>query len=309
MIFVSVYFSNAQQDSLPNNEYITTFLDKISTRISLVNTSNSFYLNNKSEGIKYKLIPHKTDYLNFSTLFRSLELDFGFAPNFIGQNKDNKNSKLFTLNFRMFYNQWMQTIDLYDQKGFYLEVENQKEDISGMKTFKIGGSTSYIFNKDYSFRAIGFQNEWQTKSAGSFIPRFFFYYTKYSLKNEGYNNTAHSYDFAIAPSYFYSLVLGKNFLLSLGGSLGMGVNYNKSLGEEDLVSALFEYSGRAVFSYNSKTLFGGINSSLLIFDHNVDRFTRQNDDITYLEFYIGYRFKAPKKLMKLADDVNEKIKI
>ena len=306
VLIINCQFVVSQNDSIPKDIYIVDFQDKISTRISLINTSNSFYINETNTGIKYKLEPNVREYLGASILFRSLEIDFGFTPDFLKSNQDNANSKLFNLNFRMFFNQWMQTIDLYNQKGFYIVVDNERFNTSDVKTFKIGGSTSYIFNPNFSFRAIGFQNEWQTKSAGSFIPRIYYYYTTYSLKNEEFNENASSFDLAISSAYYYNLCLTKNLLFSLGGSAGIGLNHSSNLGEGNLTSALYQFSGRAVLSYNSDSFFGGINSNLLILEHNVDRYTRQDDTIPFLEFYIGYRFKAPKKWVKFADDFNIK---
>jgi Domain of unknown function (DUF4421) len=297
---------HSQKDSIVNNEYITSFSDKITTRVSLTNTSNGFFINETDTGLKYKLEPNIREYLGVSILFRSIEIDYGFYPNFLKPNEDNSNSKLFNLNFRMFQNQWMQTIDLYNQRGFYVILNNQKINIPEVKTFKIGGSTSYIFNENFSFRAIGFQNEWQTKSAGSFIPKFYYYYTKYALKTENNDEKAYSFDIGISPSYYYNFVLKKHLLFSLGASAGIGLNNSSNLGDGNLTSALYEFSGRATLGYNSDTFFGGINSSLLILEHNVDRYTRQDDTIPFVEFYLGYRFKAPEKLIKLADDFNRK---
>ena len=296
----------SQNDSIFKSDYFTTFQDKISTRVSLINTSNNFYINESDIGLKYKLEPNIRDYLGVSILFRSLEIDFGFAPKFIKSNRDNENSKLFNLNFRMFMNQWMQTLDLYNQEGFYVIIENDRINFPDVNTLKIGGSTSYIFNKNFSFRAIGYQNEWQTKSAGSFIPRLYYYYTKYTLNNDEFNENASSFDIAIAPAYYYNFSIAKNFLVGLGGSIGIGLNHSSNVGEGNLTTVLYEFSGRAVIGYNSETFFGGVNSNLLILEHNVDRYTRQDDTITFLEFYVGYRFKAPKKWIKLADDFNTK---
>lgn len=306
VLIINCQFVVSQNDSIPNDIYIVDFQDKISTRISLINTSNSFYINETNTGIKYKLEPNVREYLGASILFRSLEIDFGFTPDFLKSNQDNANSKLFNLNFRMFFNQWMQTIDIYNQKGFYIVVDNERLNASDAKTFKIGGSTSYIFNPSFSFRAIGFQNEWQTKSAGSFIPRMYYYYTTYSLKNDELNENASSFDLAVSSAYYYNLCITKNLLFSLGGSAGIGMNHSSNLGEGNLTSVLYQFSGRAVISYNSDSFFGGINSNLLILKHNVDRYTRQDDTIPFLEFYIGYRFKAPKKWVKFADDFNTK---
>lgn len=308
-MFFCGQYSFSQEDSIVKNKYITKFPDKISTRISLINTSNSFYINEGDTNNNYKLEPNIRAYLGASILFRSIEIDYGFAPDFIKSNKDNKGSKLFNLNFRMFHNQWMQTIDFYNQKGFYVFLNDQKVNIPGVKTLKIGGSTSYIFNKNFSFRAIGFQNEWQTKSAGSFVPSIYYYYTKYKIDDSDFNENASSYDIALAPSYYYNLCVTKNILFSVGGSVGIGVNHSSNLGEGNLTSALYEFSGRAVLSYNSETFFGGINSNILILEHNIDRYTRQDDTIPFLEFYIGYRFKAPKKWVKFADDFNAKYKL
>lgn len=302
--FVSLTFS--QSDSLFSNEYITTFPDKISTRISVVNTSNGFQINEFETGNNYKLKPNARAYLGASILFRSIELDYGFSPSFFNINKDNDDSSLFNLNFRMFYNQWMQTIDLYKQKGFYFSLDNQRTYLSSIKTVKIGGSTSYIFNKNFSFRAIAFQNEWQTKSAGSFIPSLYYYYTQYQLTEDGFNEKAYSYDVAIGPSYYYNFCLTKNILFSLGAQAGVGLNHSANLGDGNFTSILYEFSGRAVVGYNSNTLFGGINSNIIMLEHKIDVSTQENDQIPFLEFYIGYRFKAPKKLIKVSDDFNRK---
>lgn len=306
LFLFNAYLSYAQQDSIFKNEYITRFPDKITTRVSLINTSNNFYINEGDGEPVFKLEPNVRDYLGISVLFRSIEIDFGFAPDFFKLNKDNEDSKLFNLNLRMFRNQWMQTIDLYSQKGFYVTQGGQEIFLPGVKTFKIGGSTSYIFNRNFSFRAIGFQNEWQTKSAGSFIPRIYYYYTKYTLKQDNLDENANTYNIAVSPSYYYNLSLSKNVLFSLGASLGVGLNHSSNLGDGNITSILYEFSGRSHLGYNSNTFFAGINSSILVLDHKIDRNRRQNDDIPFLEFYIGYRFKAPKKWTKFADDFNTK---
>ena len=300
-------YSYSQQDSIPKNEYIKNFNDKISSRLSLTNTYNEFNFSNNS--FEYKLEPNKTDYLGVSVLFRSVELDFGFAPNFLKLNADNSNSKLFNLNFRFFLNQWMQTIDLYKQKGFSTVINDIKIDLSETTTFKVGGSTSYIFNRNFSFRAIGYQNEWQKKSAGSFIPKLYYYYTKFEVADLGIKENYSFYDIAIAPSYYYNFVFQENFYISLGLSVGIGINHNElnyELSSESNTYALYELGSRIALGYNSDTFFTGINSNVLFLKHHADSANKIEDKITFLEFYLGYRFKAPKKFMKLADDFNRK---
>jgi len=309
IVFVLLFnavLSSAQNDSILKNDNIISFPNKITTRISLINTSNNFYFSGGDNGDNLKLEANAREYLGASIHFRSIEIDFGFAPNFLNSNKDNEHSKLFNLNFRMFFYQWMQTIDVYSQQGFYITQGKEKISFPGVKTFKIGGSTSYIFNKDFSFRTIGFQNEWQTKSAGSFIPTFNYYYTKYSINQDSLNENAYTYNMAIAPSYYYNLSLTRHLLISLGGSVGIGINHSSNLGDGDITSVLYEFSGRSHIGYNSNSLFAGISSSILTLDHKIDNNRRQNDDIPFVEFYLGYRFNAPKKWVKFADNFNDK---
>ena len=302
-VLVASTFLSAQ--SRPDdNTYVIKFPDKITARIAIVNTANSFFINDEMSNLSYNLKPNTREYLGFSVLFRSVELDFGFLPDFLKENEDNSNSRLFNLNLRMFLGQWMQTLDVYSQKGFFAELENNIElAIPGVKTFKIGGSTSYILNPNFSFRAIGFQNEWQRKSAGSFIPRLFYYYTTFEIKDSGTSENATSFDIAIAPSYHYNFVLKEHFILGLGTSIGVGYNSN-DLGEQNISSVLFEYGGRAVLGYNSETFFAGVNSSINFFEHNSDRSVRVDDTISFVEFYVGYRFKAPKSFIRTAEKVN-----
>ncbi|MGB3145261.1 MAG: DUF4421 family protein, partial [Maribacter sp.] len=153
-----------------DSPYIQTFPDKLTFRLGLQTTSNSFKLRDKETRELVEFIPNDKSYLGLSVQFRSIGLDIGYAPNFLAENKDNDDSKLITLNFRMFFDHVMQTVDFYKQKGFFVRNQDFTLPIEDLTTTKIGGSTSYIFNEDFSFRAIGFQNEWQKKSAGSFIP-------------------------------------------------------------------------------------------------------------------------------------------
>ena len=292
----------AQTDST----YVRTFPEKITARIGFQNTANSFIISEIGTNTNLVLEPNKKSYLGISLLFRSVELDAGFAPNFMANNKDNEGASLFTLNFRMFIGKWMQTIDYYNQKAFYGNLNGEEIYLPDIRTTKLGGATSYIFNDKFSFRAIGFQNEWQKKSAGSFIPRMTFYYTKFRWRIEDFNETSNSYDITVGPGYYYNMVLAKNFIISAGATAGIGVNVT-AYEEETFTSTLYEMGLRGVIGYNSEHFFTGINSNVIILQHNEDRATRMDDTITFVELYLGYRFDAPKKLLKIADDVNSKL--
>nr|WP_299337700.1 DUF4421 family protein [Allomuricauda sp.] len=286
-----------QKDSIPTQEYIETFPDKFTVRVGLLNTSNSFVFTDTNTANRVELEPNKKTYLGVSFLFRSLELDLGFSPDFISNNTDNEGSRLFTLNFRMFWNQWMQTLDFYSQKGFFVNTDLGNEQFPSIRTLKVGGTTAYIFNQKFSFRAVGFQNEWQKKSAGSFIPRFTFYYTRYGLQGTDFDDDVNSYDIAIGPGYHYNLVIDENYLFGVGSTAGAGINITSSP-TETTTSALYELILRGNVGYNSERFYSGINANIIFLEHNENRQTRLDDRISFLEFYVGYRFNAPKKWIK-----------
>ena len=196
---VLLYFTTicvAQTDP----DYVREFPEKFTIRLGMQSTLNTFAFTDTADNSVIEIQPNDKTYLGASFLFRSVELDLGFAPNFLAENKDNEGSRLFTLNFRMFLGKWMQTLDFYSQKGFFVTDGNNSIPLPDLTSLKIGGTTGYIFNDRFSFRAIGFQNEWQKKSAGSFIPRFSFYYTKLDLHDETPESSTNSYDIAIGPA-------------------------------------------------------------------------------------------------------------
>ena len=55
--------------------------------------------------------------------------DEKIALDFLSENKDNEDSKLFNLGFRTYFGKhWMQSLELYQEKGFF--VENHSQTIS-----------------------------------------------------------------------------------------------------------------------------------------------------------------------------------
>lgn len=293
-------------NALDSIEFKKTFHNKITTRLFMINTSNSLEVQSRQDNISLNINANKQDRIGASIAFRSLMISYAFSPNFLSENKDNKNSKLFNLNFRTYIGQWMQTLDLYQEKGFFIEGDGLSIYFPQMKSFKIGGGTSYILNENFSYRAIVSQDETQIKSAGSFIPRIIYYYTELDLIYDDVDSKLKSFDLAIAPSYYYNYVPLKNILLSAGTSVGVGFNYTES-DSESLTSLLTEFNFKGSVTYDKDNLYLGAHYSYLILNHNADRSSYIKDSIPYFEIFLGYRFNAPKFVLKIADKVNKAI--
>lgn len=314
MVLLLMGMLSWSQDSISEVEhpkttkYKSQFPNKISGRLFFVNTSNSVNIQSRNQDVDYNLVPNKQDRLGVSVAFRSIALSFSFAPSFMSENKDNEDSKLFNLHMKAFFGKWLQTFNLYEQKGFFIEIPelNINSYLPKVKSFKIGGSTSYIFNENFSYRAIVSQDEKQLVSAGSFMPSIVYYYTKYDLIDDEIDEDFYSYDLAFAPSYTYNWVPSKNILISAGGSVGIGVNHSKT-DNESLTSILTELNFRSSIVYDKDNLYLGGHYSYLVLNHNADRTTFIKDNIPYFELFIGYRFKAPKKLVIKANTIDEKL--
>lgn len=301
-LFFTGFLSCLAQEDSTRVRYFKPFDDNITTRLSINTTSNSFVLNDVVNDMRYDIVPNDRERIDFSVSYRSIAFSFGFAPDFLATNKDNSDSKMYNLNFRAFHKQWTQSFDLYSQRGFYLETNNVQVPLPEMKTFKIGGQTSYILNKNFSFRAISAQSEWQQKSAGSFVPTLSLYYTKLRFKIVDFDETAHIYTAALSPAYYHNFVIRKNFFVSLGAAPGFGMEY-----VDANTSALYQIELSLALGYNSETFFAGINSNSKYFSSNTGSDVQWGDAISRGEIYIGYRFKPPKKLTEIINKVNEKL--
>src|SRR5574343_78528 len=205
-----------------------------------------------------------------SLYFIDTSNSFEFLFDFGGENKDNSGSKLFTISTRFYHKKWMQSLTFINQKGFYVE-DDVTVFLPRLRTTKIGGTTSYVFNDKFSFKTIANQKEWQIKSAGSFIPNFSFYYTNFDLNNGSGGEHSDVYLATLSP--------------------------------------LYEVTGSFKIGYNVDSFFSFINLNFTDFVQDTDAKIRLNDNFSTFKFTLGYRFNPPKKVKELYEKVNKKMKL
>jgi len=300
-----------QKDTLD----IVSFPEYLTFRTSQGNSYNEFGVVSEPFDLDFAIRPALKNNLTFTLLYRSIEIDFGFAPGFLNDDSTTGvDSKILVFNLRSYMGQWMQSFDFYKIKGFEIvdanfEVTPEVNMLyAPFKVLKIGGTTNYIFNKKFSFRAISFQNEWQRKSSGSFIPRVSYYYTR--LSNDSPEKDI-LIDITTGPAYYYNLVLGHHWIASLGLAAGIGLNMTKikdSDSDENGTDWGLNYSvgSRIALGYNSNRFFAGFNGNSDYFQHSSSGDLVVQDRQFQVEFYIGYRFNAPKKWNQWADQINER---
>ncbi|RKR10295.1 uncharacterized protein DUF4421 [Flavobacterium sp. 90] len=302
VFFGGVFGCFSQKDSL-QNPYFKSYNDKITASIYYLDTSNSFQIASDAQNTEtfVSLIPNRREQIGFNLNYRIIDVSVGFAPKFLGGNKGDSNSKHFNFNTRFYYKKWMQSFTFINQKGFYISDDNITAQLPNMRTTKIGGTTAYVFNDKFSFKTLVSQNEWQTKSSGSFIPTFSFYYTNIDL-NTPDSTPGDIYVFTLAPSYFYNFVISDRVLIGAGLALGVGIN---DINGDS--SALYQADFNLKLAYNNDRFFAfaSINTTGFAQDEKIT--PRLNDNIATLKISAGYRFDPPKKVKEVYDKVNQKI--
>ncbi|QLE01237.1 DUF4421 family protein [Galbibacter sp. BG1] len=302
----------AQTDTLQKNEYIKTFPNQLALKLSYVNTENRFnyFQDENSERQEFKAIPNKKDRILLGVQYRSIEANIGISPNWLRGNKtsDSIDSKIYNINAKGFYKGWIQTLTIYHQRGFNLEENGQTRDAPFLETNKVGGSTAYSFNENFSYRATIGQKEKQTKSVGSVLYKVSYDYTNFVMESSGFDHNVNSLNLGITPGYYYNYVFSKNLFLAAGADIGLGLNYN-DFGDNSIFSSVFLIAGSATLGFNFDKFFGGVYTNLSTRRYKGSNFIKLNDNIRYIEFFVGYRLKAPKILNKTADKVNEKLNL
>lgn len=286
------------QEPSEQHDYFKSYDDKVITSVYYFDTSNSFQFASTIDGVTnyLNLIPNRREQIGLSLSYKLIDISYGISPRFFDVNKDNSNSSLVNFGTRFIVKQWMQTLLYSNQKGFYAEDSEFKSSFPKMRSVKIGGTTSYIFNPKFSFKTIANQNQWQTKSSGSFIPTLSIYNTSLNLNDGNGDNKSNIWLATLAPSYYYNWVISNRVLVSSGIALGAGFN----IIDGDFSSVL-ESTLNFKLGYNSDSFFSFVTLNYSVFVQDNDSLFNFNEDISTLRVTAGYRFDPPKKVKQLYD--------
>ena len=288
-----------------NDAWHKKYDGKLSVQAFVLNTSNTFALNYGEDNLAIDLEPNKKTTLGLSVQYDIVAFSLGFAPSFFADNKDNGNSKMTSFGLDLFPGRFVQRLDYYYQRGISLNVDGGSVYLENLKTMKVGGSTAFVFNKRFSYRSIGLQNAKQLKSAGTFAPTLSYFYTEVNGKSqEGMGDKGYFVNVALTPTYYYNWVIAKDFIVSAGLGLGAGATFP----EGDNPKILSQASALVGLGYNSERFFAGINSRAMASNHQASGNVAMDDTINYATAFVGYRFDAPKFLVKEKEKIEERLK-
>ena len=310
-----------------DTNYIESYLDHLTTRVyASIKTAE---ISLRDQNINKDLIYHPNNalILGVGVNYGILGLNIGFNFPFINNDDDQYGQTSYLdLQTHIYFRPLILDIYLQSYKGYYLTKPNDwvtnwpstdtfptRPDISSVS---IGINGHYIFNhKKFSYRAPFLQNEWQKKSAGSFLlgGNSFYVDTKgdSSLIPRGdtsFFEGTHFHQARIAnvgvnAGYAQTFVVKQHFFLTL--SLSGGVSgggswiYTDEEGEPDRsgFTVAGNISGRIAIGYNSKRFFTGI-SYLWVFVRNQSPVpqTWLGYDTGMFRFNIVYRFRMKKDM-------------
>ncbi len=274
----------------------------------------------------FDLRPAAQYQIGYSVDYKWFAVGFGFTPNFLLTSKGQaelNNSKSFTASLNFFFSdRWRQELKYNYYKGFF--TDDIDADFSNAELQGIEGSTYFIMNRNFSFRAHYAQTERQLKSAGSFIPRLKYIYSKMrpnrisnlpnivNSLNRGPVDVITSLDIIAQIGYMHTFVIKNKWFATVGLHPGLGYNYS----EYELVDAnsinnifngfTFALNGEVSIGYNAYRWFFGATGDFKNYNYSNSQDDAFDRNTSYASLYLGYRFNDNKPMRKFFGWFEEK---
>jgi len=245
-----------EADGAVDPEYITDLYDRLTLRLYGSNKFTRYSLGEggRREDVLYKSNSNYNVGVGFN--YRSLALNIGFPAPGINNDRDEKGRTKF-LDLQAYVYARKVNLDLYAQtyKGYYLA----QNDVLGYRpaqtyllrpdlhTRNVGINLERIFNhRRYSFRAAYLQNEYQQRSAGTFLAGGGLHYLHVTADSAviptrlaegplgetgaadaGRFNKSQVASAAVHGGYAHTLVISRHLFLMGQVMLGVGANYTR----------------------------------------------------------------------------------
>ncbi len=294
--------------------YRVNYFENIIIRSFLNSDVASFQFRTLSDDTEYNIVPAAEYLIGASLDYKWIAVGVSFSPDFLKNNDfkglDNESLKV-VINF-FFTDQWRQELSVSYLKGFLNTNETSSNaDLQLLNNTTVTtyqGSTFYIANKNFSFRAHYAQTERQLRSAGSLIPKLSYSYTitEPNITSDVLENETlqlNSIDIIGQIGYIYTFVARQKWYATIGIHPGVGYNtaeYNlKDQSDRLFTNVTFALDNELSIGYNSYRWFFGLSGNWRNYDmmnNESDQFKR---DLNYFKVHLGYRFNDNKPMRKI----------
>lgn len=323
---ISSHLANAQYDS----SYYVSYENLITGRFYFSKKYTSFKLRDRLEDYSLTYRPNTTLNMGVGATYKWATLNLAYGFDFLNPERGRGDTDYLDLQFHSYGRKFI--TDFFGQfyEGFFLTRNSTNFIGDGyylrpdLRVNQIGASVQYILNhRKFSYRASFLQNEWQKKSAGTFIFGIEAYGGKVKADSTMIPTFANNAEalrdiqlmrfFEIGPNagYAYTWVIKNHFFLTGSASLSLDFGMNRIFDKEG------SQNTTGVSPNTFLRFFGGYNSkkwaisviyvtnSVSLATGNIERQIILNTGNFRLNYI--YRFEPNKKsrrVLNVVDDVS-----
>jgi hypothetical protein len=305
---------------LHDTTYYNSYENQITGRYYFSKKYTILNFRNLIQGYNFSYRPNTTLNMGVGATYRWATLNLAYGFGFLNPDRGQGDTRYLDLQFHTYGRKII--LDAFGQfyRGFYLAGTDITTDNSyylrpDLRVNLVGVSTQYIFNHDrFSYRAAFHQNEWQKKSAGTFIAGFEVYYGTVLADSTivptaldrpiAASNIDHLKFFEFGPNagYAYSLVIRRHFYIT--ASAAVGFDYGGT-------QVIRDGEGEWVYGVSPNTffrIFCGYNTrvwavSVLYLNNGVHLHARGEGQVTFntgnARLNFVYRFKPSRKAKRM----------
>lgn len=295
-------------------EFRVNYSENIALRANFFSDIATYQFKNLNTGQLYELNPVAESLIGVAMDYKWFSLGLSFGPKFLLTNIDQElqeKSQSFKFDLNAFYSdQWGQTFTLLFNRGFNVTSFNTElnNDLNALKNTEFqfyGGSTFFIINENFSYRAYKFQTERQLKSAGSFVPKLSY---SYSVTNPNITEPVvildidkiKSLDIIADIGYYHTFVHNKTWYLTLAAQPGIGYNSSRyhviNSTNKNFDSLSFALNVELGIGYNSYRWFFGVLGNWRNYNNTNNEQDQINRDSAYFKIHLGYRLNDNKPM-------------
>ncbi|HEX5169253.1 MAG TPA: DUF4421 domain-containing protein [Cyclobacteriaceae bacterium] len=267
---LSARAASAQQQ---NDGYFVSYEDLLTSRFYFSQKYTSFTYFDRVDDLTLRYVPNTTLNMGIGATYKWATVNLAYGFNFLNPDKKKNETDYLDLQCHIYRRKII--IDLLGQfyNGLHLTNDDLRDadgdyyNRSDIKIREVGASAQFIVNnKKFSYRAGFLQNDWQKKSAGTFLLGWQLILgdgkadstiVPSKLSNIPAEAQVQKLSFIkTGPSigYAYTLVVKKNFFFMGSGTVAISYGYNKIEGSDQSKSSSFipDFSIKTAAGYNSE---------------------------------------------------------
>jgi len=328
-------FEKEQQKELDSfsedadTNYIYPYHYQITGRVYLAKKWTGIDLFNVPGADRLHYRPNSSYNVGVGVTYKGITVNLAYGFGFLGFLNPSKELGVTTyldLQTHMYGRKWLVDVMAQVYKGFYASPQGTGSTDgsyylrSDLNVNEFGASVQYVFNnRRFSYRAAFLQNEWQKKSAGTFLLGAEAYYGTVNGDSSIIPIHVHEatadrnikqfrhYKFGPSIGYAYTLVIKKHFFatgsLSANAAVGNSTTVSRADGEENNFGFIPSAFYRISLGYNSERWAASAIYTSNNISANPGSAIRSVLNASNIRLNLVYRFAAPKGIKKTVNKV------